>query len=178
MKRRSVEPGTGDSRSVTGWVRVGIGSVSALAAVGAAGFAISLRPTTSSDSAVVDQQVVAYRSATCGCCKGWLQHLQAAGFNVRDHVVDDLAAVTRSQGVPGDLASCHTATVGGYVIEGHVPVSAIQRLLRERPAVVGIAVPGMPLGSPGMESPVGAEPYTVFSFTSDGAYRPFQRIEV
>ncbi|MFO8238531.1 MAG: DUF411 domain-containing protein [Prochlorococcaceae cyanobacterium] len=120
----------------------------------------------------------AYRSASCGCCKGWLDHIRAAGFTVRDHVVEDLAAIKRNEGVPGELASCHTATVAGYVIEGHVPASAIQRLLQQRPAVAGLAVPGMPLGSPGMESSLGSEPYTVFSFTGDGDYRPFQRIEV
>ncbi|MGL6135436.1 MAG: DUF411 domain-containing protein [Prochlorococcaceae cyanobacterium] len=128
-------------------------------------------------SPAADPQVDAYRSASCGCCKGWLDHLRTAGFTVRDHVVEDLEAVKLSLGVPGELASCHTATVAGYVIEGHVPVSAMQRLLLQRPAVAGIAVPGMPLGSPGMESPLGAEPYTVFSFTGDGAFRPFQRIE-
>ncbi|MGB5135731.1 MAG: DUF411 domain-containing protein [Prochlorococcaceae cyanobacterium] len=120
--------------------------------------------------------VNAYRSASCGCCKGWLDHLKAAGFTVTDHVVEDLAAVKHTHRVPAELSSCHTATVAGYVIEGHVPATAIRKLLQQRPAVAGLAVPGMPLGSPGMESPLRSEPYTVFSFTGDGVARPFQRM--
>jgi hypothetical protein len=116
----------------------------------------------------------AYRSASCGCCKAWLDHVKAAGFPVVDHVVADIETVKVRHGVPGELASCHTATVAGYVIEGHVPAVAIQRLLKERPAVDGIAVPGMPLGSPGMESGRLREAYTVVAFTASGERRPFQ----
>jgi len=194
MKRQSIDPGRDDPRRATRWVPAGIWSASALAVLGATAFGAWIWLKTPTESALTSRaglsraanpavpaaalQVDAYRSASCGCCKGWLDHIRAAGFSVRDHVVEDLAAIKRSQGVPGDMASCHTAIVAGYVIEGHVPIAAIQRLLQQRPAVAGIAVPGMPLGSPGMESPVAAEPYTVFSFTADGSYRPFMHIEV
>lgn len=174
------------------WIAVWIASALAVTGTAAIGIRIAQSASTAQamaswpwpgraalpDPPAADLPVDAYRSASCGCCKGWLDHIRAAGFTVRDHVVEDLEAIKLSLGVPAELASCHTATVAGYVIEGHVPVSAMQRLLKQRPEVAGIAVPGMPLGSPGMESPVGAEPYTVFSFMGDGAYRPFQRIEV
>ncbi len=122
-------------------------------------------------------QVMAYRSAGCSCCKGWLKHLRAEGFSVVDHVVKNLDEIKVSLGVPRDLASCHTATVAGYLIEGHVPAEAIRRLLRQRPAVAGIAVPGMPLGSPGMESALRKESYTVFSFARDGSIKPFLKVD-
>src|SRR5262245_14270167 len=97
--------------------------------------------------------VEVYKSPTCGCCSLWVAHLQANGFTVRtsDRDNDDLAAFKATHGVPSAAQSCHTALVNGYVIEGHVPAADVQRLLKERPAVVGIAVPGMPIGSPGME---------------------------
>jgi hypothetical protein len=121
--------------------------------------------------------VAAYRSASCGCCKGWLDHIRKAGFTVQDHVVNNLTVIKQRYGVPGTLSSCHTATINGYVIEGHVPVSAIQKLLKERPKVAGIAVPGMPLGSPGMESTLRRETYTVFTFTKTGVIKPFQTVK-
>ena len=121
--------------------------------------------------------VVAYRSASCGCCKGWLDHLRKAGLTVQDNVVDNLTAIKQHYSVPTQLGSCHTATIKGYVIEGHVPVSAIQKLLKERPKVAGIAVPGMPLGSPGMESSLRRETYTVFTFTETGVIEPYQTIQ-
>ena len=131
-----------------------------------------------SESSAADRHVIAYRTASCGCCKGWLDHLRTEGFSVEDHVVADLETIKRNLKVPADLASCHTATVAGYAIEGHVPAKAIELLQQQRPAVAGIAVPGMPLGSPGMESSLGSESYTVFSFGSDGSHRPFLQIPV
>ena len=121
--------------------------------------------------------VLAYRTPSCGCCKGWLDHIKKAGFSVQDHVVNNLTAIKQRYRVPAGLASCHTARINGYVIEGHVPVSAIEKLLKERPNVAGIAVPGMPLGSPGMESPLKRETYTVFTFTNSGVIKPFQTIK-
>ncbi|MDG2049590.1 MAG: DUF411 domain-containing protein [Myxococcota bacterium] len=94
-----------------------------------------------------------YKTPTCGCCGNWVNHLRAAGFDVKTTDLPDLTALKRSNGVPQSMASCHTALVGGYVIEGHVPASDIRRLLKERPRVAGLAVPGMPMGSPGMEHP-------------------------
>jgi hypothetical protein len=93
------------------------------------------------------------KDPNCGCCSGWVEHIRAAGFQVREHNTADLPSVKRRLGVPDDIASCHTAEVAGYVIEGHVPASAIKRLLTERPTATGLAVPGMPTGSPGMEVP-------------------------
>lgn len=112
--------------------------------------------------------VTAYRTASCGCCKGWLQHMRANGFQVRDVVVADLGAIKRRLAIPAKLSSCHSAQVAGYALEGHIPASDIKQLLRKRPAVAGIALPGMPLGSPGMESAYGKEPFTVMSFTKGG----------
>jgi hypothetical protein len=119
-------------------------------------------------------EVTVYRSPTCGCCGKWAEHVQAAGFRVREVEVSDLETVKRIQGVPARLASCHTAVVDGYVIEGHVPVADVQRLLRERPAVRGLAVPGMPTGSPGMELPGRpADAYEVLAFDDQGRSRVF-----
>ncbi|MBL8700714.1 MAG: DUF411 domain-containing protein [Alphaproteobacteria bacterium] len=93
-----------------------------------------------------------WRDPNCGCCSGWLAHMRAAGFQVRDNVVASPAPARRMLGIPDDLMSCHAAQVGGFALEGHVPALAVKRLLEERPAAVrGIAVPGMPIGSPGME---------------------------
>jgi hypothetical protein len=116
-------------------------------------------------------RVEVYKSAGCGCCSMWVQHLQASGFEVVAQDVDDLDAVKRMAGVPGHLAACHTALVEGYVVEGHTPAAAIQRLLAERPAIRGLAVPGMPAGSPGMPGPE-PERYDVIAF-GDGGERVF-----
>jgi hypothetical protein len=111
-------------------------------------------------------RITVYKSPWCGCCEAWVDHVRAAGFAAEVHDVEDLAAIKRLAGVPDRLGSCHTASVSGYAIEGHVPADVIRRLLDERPAVRGLAVPGMPVGSPGMEGP-SPEPYTVYSF-ADG----------
>ena len=131
-------------------------------------------PTSGLSTPIV---VTSYRSSTCGCCKGWLDHLRKAGFTVKDYVTDNIGSVKQRYGVPDQMQSCHTARIGGYTVEGHIPVSAIQRLLKERPKVAGIAVPGMPLGSPGMESPLKKESYTVFTFTASGRTQPFQAVK-
>jgi hypothetical protein len=107
-----------------------------------------------------------YKSPWCGCCDAWVDHVRTAGFAVEVHDVDDLAPIKRMAGIPETLASCHTASIDGYAIEGHVPAHVVRRLLDERPAVRGLAVPGMPIGSPGMEGP-SPEPYTVYAF-ADG----------
>jgi hypothetical protein len=117
-----------------------------------------------------------YKSPACGCCKDWIQHLQANGFgNLRVHDTGNTAARTRL-GLPSRYGSCHTATVAGYVVEGHVPAADIQRLLRERPDALGLAVPGMPLGSPGMDGPEydnRKDPYDVLLVGRDGGARVF-----
>ena len=109
-----------------------------------------------------------YKSPTCGCCKGWVEHAQRAGFRVTVRDTNDVAPVKRAYGVDEKLYSCHTTVVGGYVVEGHVPLEDVKRLLAERPAVAGIAAPGMPVGSPGMEMGTQKDPYDVIAFTKDG----------
>ncbi len=113
--------------------------------------------------------ITVYKSPTCGCCAKWVEHLQAAGFRPEVHDEAQMDAVKTKIGVPADLRSCHTAVVDGYAVEGHVPADVIRKLLAERPKVAGIAVPGMPVGSPGMESGDQKTPYDVVAFTKDGA---------
>jgi hypothetical protein len=128
-----------------------------------------VRPRVSSTKqAVVGSEMTVFRSPTCGCCGQWIEHMKAAGFSVQDNSTDDLQSVKQQYGIPTNLTSCHTAMVEGYVVEGHVPAGDVQRLLAEKPDVVGIAVRGMPMGSPGMESGNRVEPYTVLSFTEQG----------
>jgi len=117
-----------------------------------------------------------YKSSTCGCCTKWIAHLRANGFEVKAHDVDDIKVSRARLGVPQELGSCHSAHVGGYLIEGHVPAGDIQRLLRERPSAAGLAVPGMPRGSPGMESDV-KDPYDVLLFQLNGRYTVYQRYD-
>jgi len=112
--------------------------------------------------------VTVYKSPTCGCCKQWVKHLQANGFSVKAIDVADIVKAKTANGVPLMLGSCHTAMVDGYVIEGHVPANDIKRLLKERPAVQGLAVPGMPIGSPGMEQGAHKDRYDVLTFDKQG----------
>lgn len=120
-------------------------------------------------------EVVVYKSPTCGCCNKWIEHLQANGFTVKAQNVADIMPYKSANGVPHALASCHTAKVDGYVIEGHVPAADIKRLLKERPKVLGLSVPGMPIGSPGMEQGAHKEKYDVLSFDQAGNTRVYAR---
>jgi hypothetical protein len=120
--------------------------------------------------------VLVYKTSTCGCCEGWVEHLRAAGFKVDARDVTDLMSVKTDAGVPTSMTSCHTGIVDGYVVEGHVPAEQLKRLLAERPDIAGIAVPGMRIGSPGMEGP-GATPYEVLSFDGDGNTEVFAEID-
>ena len=130
---------------------------------------------TGTASAIIADEatVVVHKDPNCGCCTGWVQHLREAGFTVRVEETPELDTVRTRLGVPPDLAACNTGEVGGYVIEGHVPAEAVRRLLSGRPAARGIAVPGMPPGSPGMEGGR-PQPYTVIRFGNDGQH-PFMR---
>jgi hypothetical protein len=110
--------------------------------------------------------VTVWKSASCGCCGGWVGHMRAAGFLVTVHDIDDVQPIKDHNGVPDALRSCHTALVDGYVVEGHVPADDIQRLLRERPAAKGLAAPGMPSAAPGMDG--SHEPYDVVLFGGPG----------
>jgi hypothetical protein len=95
--------------------------------------------------------ILVHKDPNCSCCSGWVRHLKDAGFAVTVAATADLQPVRKRLGVPADLAACHTAEVDGYVLEGHVPAAAVRRLLEQRPTAIGLAVPGMPAGSPGME---------------------------
>ncbi len=119
-------------------------------------------------------EVTVYKSPTCGCCSKWIAHLEANGFKVDAHDVADLTQVKLEHGIRRELTACHTAVVDGYVIEGHVPAEDIQRLLQERPDVVGLTVPGMPMGSPGMEGPT-SKPYDVLTFDRNGNITVFAK---
>lgn len=115
------------------------------------------------------REIVVYKTATCGCCGSWVEYMKQHGFTVRTEDVTDLTAIKVENGVPPGLQSCHTALIDGYLVEGHVPVEAIQRMLEERPAIAGIAVPGMPTGSPGMDVPgQAADPYDIIAFDRAG----------
>jgi hypothetical protein len=113
-------------------------------------------------------------SPTCGCCSKWVDHMQAASFKMTREVTAELEAVPERKRVPEQLRSCHTAVVGEYLIEGHVPADVVRQLLKEGPKIAGIAVPGMPIGSPGMEG-AGARSYSVVAFRADGTTYEFAR---
>jgi hypothetical protein len=120
--------------------------------------------------------ITVYKSATCGCCAKWVDHLRASGFVPAVHDEEDMDTVKDSMGVPAGVRSCHTALLGRYLVEGHVPASDLRRLLADRPGVAGLAVPGMPKSAPGMALPGDAyEPYDVVSFTRDGKTTTFAR---
>ena len=120
------------------------------------------------------EEVVVYKSPTCGCCTEWVSHLRENGFQVTVHDRRNMDPVKRAMGVPQRLQSCHTAQVGDYVIEGHVPAADIVRLLKAKLPVKGLTVPGMPMGSPGMEGPR-QDPYEVLAFQPDGRTSVYAR---
>jgi hypothetical protein len=117
--------------------------------------------------------ITAYRNPGCGCCEKWAEMLQANGFTLTMEDDADLATRKTKAGVPDDLAGCHTAFMGDYIIEGHVPLTDIMRLVIEAPKIKGIAVPGMPMGSPGMETEQTPEHYDVVAFIEDGKRETF-----
>lgn len=121
--------------------------------------------------------IVVYRSPTCGCCGKWLEHLKNNHFTVKDIVSDDVQKIKDQYGVTSELSSCHTAIVDGYVIEGHVPANDIKNLLKTRPNVIGITVPGMVSGSPGMEMGSKSDPYQVLSFDKNHQIKTFNQYE-
>jgi hypothetical protein len=141
--------------------------ITILAGTFAAAVVVAQKPA----STVVD----VFRSPTCGCCMKWVEHLREAGFavKVKDLEQDALDKVKADYGVPPTAQSCHTARVAGYTVEGHVPADSVQKLLKDKPKVAGIAVGGMPLGSPGMEVPGRKQPFNVVSFGKDGSTKVF-----
>jgi hypothetical protein len=122
-----------------------------------------------------EPQLTVYKTATCGCCGKWAEHMKANGFDVEVNDVPSTAPYRQKYGVPDRVVSCHTAVVNGYAVEGHVPAADVHRLLKSKPKVKGIAVPGMPIGSPGMEQGSRQDAYTVLSFDSDGRIAEFQK---
>lgn len=127
--------------------------------------------TATSDGSGAVASVVVYRTPTCGCCEDYEDYLREHGYTVQSEVRDDLQPIRAEHKVPGDAASCHTVSIGGYAVEGHVPIEAIDMLLAERPTIDGIGIPGMPTNAPGMGEPDG-RPLEVLSF-SDGNVQPF-----
>jgi len=115
-----------------------------------------------------------YKSPYCGCCGKWAEHMTKAGFKVQAHEVEDVPAMRKKLGMPDKLGSCHTAKVGNYLLEGHVPPDDVKRLLKEKPKALGLAVPGMPAGSPGMDVP-NSPPYDTLLVQKDGATRVFAK---
>ena len=156
-----------------------IGAISRRRAVGAAlilacapGFALSASPTAPT-------AVEVWKDPECGCCKDWVSHMEAAGFKVKVNDVGNNAVRARL-GIDKKLGSCHTAVVGGYALEGHVPAREVKRLLAERPAAVGLAVPGMPVGSPGMDGAVYGgrkDSFDVLLLVKDAPNKVYQRYE-
>jgi len=135
--------------------------VSLLLAISSYGYAIEM------------QDITVYRSPSCGCCGGWIKHLQANQFNVIDIKTNNVSELKLKYGVPEKLASCHTAIINGYVIEGHVPAADIKQLLSQKLDVIGLTVPEMPVGTPGMEMGNRKEPYSVLTFDKDGNTKVF-----
>lgn len=133
--------------------------------------AIGLLTGCSAETTATAADIVIYKSATCPCCDDWVKHMQKEGFRTRTETRDDMDSIKASNGVTPGLASCHTALVGGYVIEGHVPAADVKRLLKEKPAdIIGLTAPGMPMKSPGMQAE-GLPPkgYDVIAFKKDGS---------
>ena len=127
-------------------------------------------------------KVLSYRSASCGCCKKWVNHLRDNGLEVVDNIVEDISEIKKQYNVPNNLRSCHSAKIGNFTIEGHVPIKSINKLFRENPSISGIAVQVMPHGSPGMETHShkshshNYETYKVFSFSNNGKTKIFGQI--
>jgi hypothetical protein len=141
----------------------------------------ALVTTGCSEPSSASDLVVVYKSPTCGCCGDWITHMRSAGFEVEVHDTADLTPIKERSGVGPALRSCHTAVVGGYVLEGHVPAEQVTRLLAERPDIRGLAVPGMPIGSPGMD--VGYDrstwqDYDVVAFAANGDTEVYAHIDV
>ena len=136
---------------------------------------ISITTVTSAAAASEALEITVYRDPSCTCCGGWMKHLTAQGFQPRNVLTSEIYTLKQQYGVPDNLVSCHTAVINGYIVEGHVPAAEIKRLLAEKPDVAGLTVPGMPIGTPGMESGDVREPFTVFSFDEEGNTKVFNQ---
>ena len=131
---------------------------------------------------IIKPKVISYRSASCGCCKKWINHLRDNGLEVVDNIVEDVSVIKDQYQIPNNLRSCHSAQIANYTIEGHVPIESINKLFREKPNINGITVPGMPIGSPGMEMHShdshshDYENYNIVSFSKTGQTKIFDEI--
>lgn len=136
--------------------------------------AVAEVPSVNSESL---PDIAIYRSESCGCCTKWGEHVETEGFRIQDKVVENMETFKQANGITPELSSCHTAVVDGYVIEGHVPAESIKKMLHERPDIRGLAAPGMPMGSPGMETAgVKAEAFDVLAIAHDGTTTVFDQV--
>ncbi len=142
-----------------------------------AGMIFYQRTTTQTQLAqrIDTTEMTVYKSPTCGCCGGYVSHMRRKGYTIEVVQQDDITDVKNRLGVPKSLESCHTSIIGNYVVEGHVPETVVERLMQEKPDIVGIALPGMPQGSPGMPGPQ-QEPFIIYAFDAEGVITEFTRI--
>ena len=145
-----------------------------LAAAGEATVTLAASPARADADALPTALV--YKTPTCGCCSLWVDHMREAGFEVDARDLNDIIPIKIDAGVPPRMSSCHTALIDGYVVEGHIPAEHVKQLLADRPDIVGIAVPGMPIGSPGMEG-IGARPYQVLSWDREGNVEVYAEVD-
>ena len=139
---------------------------------GAAALVLTRRLSAEPAAAGAPVPITVYKTPTCGCCKEWVKHMETNGFAVTVHDLENLDETKKSMGVPEELQSCHTGISGKYVVEGHVPADLVHKVLKEKPAILGLAVPGMPRGSPGME--MGRkDPFDVIAFEKSGKTRVY-----
>jgi hypothetical protein len=122
-----------------------------------------------------DNAIEIWKTPTCGCCRLWVDHMRANGFRPTVHDVNDVSPIKRKLGVPATLESCHTGIVSGYAVEGHVPADVVRQMLKQRPKIAGLAVAGMPMGSPGMEQGSRKDPYNVMAFERSGRTSVFAK---
>lgn len=155
-------------------VRIIAASIVALATAACAEARTEAAPRELAQATMSTDTVVVWKSPTCGCCNDWVDHMRANGFPVVTHDTDELEPIKRRLGVPPGRISCHTATVRGYTIEGHVPADLVRRLIDEESEFLGLVLPGMPMGSPGMEGPY-SQRYDVLAFDRDGNVQVYDR---
>ncbi|WP_414565131.1 MULTISPECIES: DUF411 domain-containing protein [unclassified Anabaena] len=130
------------------------------------------------ESYLGNREITVYRSPSCGCCGAWIEHIQKHGFKIKEDIkTEEMEVIKQKYNLPQDLASCHTAIIDGYVMEGHIPADDIKRFLKQKPQFLGLAVPGMPLGTPGMESGDIKQPFTIMAFDKKGEVKVFKEYQ-
>jgi hypothetical protein len=149
----------------------------ALAAMAMTGFVYGAAAQQKAPAAAALPKVTVYKTSSCGCCRLWVDHMKSNGFDVQamDVSAADVRGISKAAGLKDQDTSCHTAKIGAYTVEGHVPAADIKRLLKEQPAIAGLSAPGMPMGSPGMEQGNVKEPYDVLAFKKDGTSTVFAK---